>query len=282
MTLRSAPISNPTNTAHSGRGPLAVLRRAKNIKNASEPDRAALRDNAERLENWAARLVLAAIVLEAVVWASPLNPCLFKFGNFLADAAVAIGIYGEMRFGHVVADVLKISLAESIDARAELETKLWPRMLDQEQWDFVQGLKGKFPMIAIAFETDSETRWFASQIRDAFFSAGIAVAMYERAAEVHSFGTFIFEPKGFDGARAKTVEPLVELFGMMELTGTLAIITEVPTDILLAMGSTRPEMCAPLDTPMIIIGGRFVLPPPHLERLAKAAKNARDKMKGKA
>ncbi len=161
-------------------------------------------------------------------------------------------------------------------ARAELEAKLLPRMLNQDQWDFIQGLRGKFPIVAIAFETDAETRWFAGQIRDAFFSAGIPVAMYPRAAEVHSFGTFIFEPKGFDGARPRTVEPLVEIFRKAELIGSLAIITEVPTDIVIAVGSERPEMRAPLDTPMIIVGGRFVIPPPHLERAAKAAKAAMD------
>jgi hypothetical protein len=259
-----------------------VLRRAKTVKNANETERTALLGDAERLETWAAYLVLGAIVLEAVVWASPLCPFLFKFGNFIADAAVAIGIYGEMRFGHVVADILKILLTESIDARAELEKKLWPRMLDQEQWDFVQTLKGKFPIVAIAHEADTETRHFAGTIRDAFFAAGIPVAMYQRSPEVHSFGTLIYEPKGMDGARPRTVGPLVDLFGMMELVGSVAIILEVPGDILASIiERTRPEMRAPLDTPMIIVGGRFVLPPPHLEKLAKAAKAYRDAMKAK-
>jgi hypothetical protein len=149
--------------------------------------------------------------------------------------------------------------------------------LNQDQWDFIQGLRGKFSVVAIAFETDAETRWFAGQIRDAFFSAGIGVAKYPRAADVHSFGVLIFEPKGFEGARARTVGPLIEIFRKAEPI-SLAVITEVPTDILLSIEGMRPEMRAPLDTPMIIIGGRFGIPPPHLERAAKAVKAAMDAM----
>lgn len=102
-----------------------MLRRAKNIKSADEPERDRLLTDAERLETWSAWLVLGAIVLEVIVWAYPFSPPLFRFGNFAADAAVAIGIYGEMRFGHVVGDILKIRLAEAIEraAKAELETE---------------------------------------------------------------------------------------------------------------------------------------------------------------
>jgi hypothetical protein len=68
---------------------------------------------------------------------------------------------------------------------------------------------------------------------------------------------------------------------MSELIGSLAIITAVPRDILLTIEGTRPEVRAPLDVPMIIVGGRFVIPPPHLEKLARAAKAARDRMNNK-
>ena len=164
-------------------------------------------------------------------------------------------------------------------ARVELESKLVPRSLNQEQWDFIQGLRGKFSIISIAYEVDAETVWFAGQIRDAFFSAGIGVAMYPRAADVHSFGTFIFEPNGFEGSRPRTAEPLIEIFNKSEHIGSLAVITELPSDVVLSIGNTRLELRAPLDTPMIILGGRFVIPPPHLERAARAAKAARDNMR---
>lgn len=141
-----------------------------------------------------------------------LSVILTGIGNTLADAAVAVGVLGELRFGNVAGAVLKTKLAEATEraakadlARVELEAKLLPRMLNQDQWDFIQGLRGKFSIVAIAFETDAETQWFVGQIRDAFFSAGINVAVYPRAAEVHTLGILIFEPKGFDGARPRTV-----------------------------------------------------------------------------
>jgi hypothetical protein len=264
-----------------------VLRRAKNVRSAPETERDALLEDAERLENWCVGFVFAGIALEAVIAAAPLIVCLSSIltgiGNTLADAAVAVGVLGELRFGNVAGAVLKIKLSDAVEraakvdlARVALEAKLLPRMLNQDQWDFIQGLRGKFSVVAIAFETDAETRWFSSHVRDAFFSAGISVPMYPRAAEVHSFGILIFEPKGFEGAHPRTVEPLIEIFRKAELIGSLAVITEVPTDVLLSIEGARPEMRAPLDTPMIVIEGRFVIPPPHLERAATAAKAAMD------
>jgi len=124
-------MSSAANTNQIGRGPFAVLSRAKYIAYATERGRDRLLRDAERLENWAAGLVLGAIVLEAVVWISPLSPLLFKLGNFAADAAVAVGIYGEMRFGHIVSDILKFRLAaanaRAADAQEQLRRFRTPR-----------------------------------------------------------------------------------------------------------------------------------------------------------
>lgn len=144
---------------------------------------------------------------------------------------------------------------EEKHARLKLEARLQPRSLNQEQWNLIQGLSGKLLSVNIGYETDAETRWFAGQIRDAFLSAGISVGMAPRGADVHSFGTLIFEPKGFDGAGARTVGPLVEIFKDAETFGAVAIVTFLPGDIQ-----------APSDVPMIILGGRFVLTPSHLEK----------------
>lgn len=170
--------------------------------------------------------------------------------------------------------------AEADLKRAELEAKLLPRMLTQEQWDFIQGLRGTFEEVSIAYETDAETRWFASQIRDAFNSAGIRVGTVARAPEVHTFGMMIYEPKGFDGARPRTVEPLVELFRKDDISTVGGIITEIPPDIVIGISAERSEVRPLLTVPMIIVGGRFVLPPPHIERAAKMAKAARAKQTG--
>ena len=266
---------------------LPLWRFGSNVRNAADSQVEGLSEGAVLTEWLFAAIVVFGVVGEFVIAARhpPYDSWLGQWGPAYADLMVASGIAFEVIAGVVSHlcqnDLTRRSadrLKEAVDARAELEKKLWPRMLSQDQWDFIQGLAGKFPIVAIAFETDAETRWFANHIRDAFFSAKISVAMYPRAAEVHSFSTYIFEPKGFDGARARTSQPLVEIFNKAELVGSLAVITEVPTDIVAAIGATRLEMRAPLDTPMIIVGGRFVLPPPHLDRAAKEAKAARDRM----
>jgi len=54
----------------------------------------------------------------------------------------------------------------------------------------------------------------------------------------------------------KTVEPLFDIFSKSDgplIAFSLAVITGIPSDIQ-----------APVDIPMIVVGGRFVLPPPHL------------------
>lgn len=305
--IRSANISAPTHKPikNPRSNSFPAWRLTNDVMKASD---AALKDAGESCERWgggSAALVVIGVLAEVAIAAyhPQYDSFLEQWGSTLANVLVAIGVAAEVQFGRMGrrrdAELQrrsndKLGAAEKIAAeaseraeradlsRVELETKLLPRMLSQEQWDFIQGLRGKFPIIAIAFETDAETRWFASHIRDAFFSAKIPVAMYARAPEVHSVSTFLYEPKGFDVARPKTVGPLAEIFGMMDLIGSLAIITEVPTDILLSITeNTRPEMRAPLDTPMIILGGKFVVPPPHLEKLAKAAKAARDSMNKK-
>ena len=205
----------------------------------------------------------------------------------LADIEVANGFLGvEMERARAEAARANARAAEANEraskadlARAELEAKLLPRTLSQEQRDFIQTLRGRFAEIAIAFETDVETQYFAASIRDAFWAAGIKVATYPRAAGIHSSGILIYEPKGLDGSRPRTVEPLIEIFRKGDLIGPMAVIGEVPNDVVLSFSDTRPELKAPLNTPMIVVGGRFILPPPHLERAAKAAKAAMDKMK---
>ena len=262
-------------------------------------------DSFERRALWCGIMVVAGLVIEvALAFLFPHGETRLEiWGPIGADTLVALGVFGEVLFARKAKTISEEVQRESDErvaasesraaealqraeeerhARAKLEEKLQPRSLNQDQWDFIQGLRGKFPIVSIAYETDAETWWFAGQIRDAFFSAGISVAMYPRAADVHSFGTFIFEPNGFEGARPRTAEPLVEIFRIADSIGSMAVITELPTDVVLSIGNTRPEMRAPLDTPMIIVGGRFVLPPPHIEKAAMAAKATMDKMRNDA
>jgi hypothetical protein len=136
-------------------------------------------------------------------------------------------------------------------------------MLDQREWDLIQSLKGKFSAINIAHETDAEAWWFANELKKAFISAGIEGGMFSRDASVHSFGNFLFEPNGFEGARPRTVAPLVEFFKDQQSYGSAAIITGLPRDILQLAGDNEEARAYLSRTPMIIVGGRFIVPPAH-------------------
>jgi hypothetical protein len=177
--LRIMPMNNPANTAQIGRGPFAVLRRAKNVKNANDAERNALLDDAERIETWCANLVLGAIVLEAVVWISPLCPFLFKLGNFVADAAVAIGIYGEVRFGHIAGDILKMRLAEAIERAAKIEQlTAWRHVPKDKRGRLIEFLRKLDVLVILLIEYqsgDAEAFSYAAEIAKVFQEAGIAV-----------------------------------------------------------------------------------------------------------
>ena len=148
-------------------------------------------------------------------------------------------------------------------ARVQFEAQLSPRMLDQSQWDLIQSFRGKFSAINIAFETDAESWWFANELKKAFMQLGIIGGMFSRDPSVHSFSVMIFEPNGFDGARARTVGPLVELFKDQQVYGSAAIIGGLPTDILKHAGEDEEARLFLQQTPMIIVGGRFIIPPAH-------------------
>jgi hypothetical protein len=175
-------VSSAATAAQKGRGPLAVLRRAKNVKNASETERNALLEDAEHLESWCAWLVLYAILFEVVVWIAPLCPLLFKMGNALSDGAVALGILGEMRFGQVAGNILKIMLAEAVEraaqadlARAKLEAKFAYRHLTKDQYEALQTLKGAAPTVCITTVDNLEAKQFGQEIAHALRSVGIDV-----------------------------------------------------------------------------------------------------------
>jgi hypothetical protein len=195
-------MTNPASAAQSGRGVLAVLRRAKSVKNASDVERDALFNDAERIETWCANTVLGAIVLEAVVWISPLGPFLFKLGNFVADAAVAIGIYGEVRFGHVAGNILKIRLAEA-NERASAANLLAERLRTEASWRtltvaqrncIAQSLSanGEPAGLRIALlANDPESYFFAQQIATAFRDAGWNVGYSFEAYRAISTGVLL-------------------------------------------------------------------------------------------
>jgi hypothetical protein len=222
-----------------------------------------LRSEYERYSALAERIALLILVGLAVEIAAVFilhKPRLEGALTIAATALIAIGVWGEILLekrakaaGDSLVAQANERAAKADLARAELEDKLRPRMLNQAQWDFIQALAGRFEHVNIGYETDAETWWYASDVQKAFFAAGIRVGLYPRAADVHSFGTLIYEPRGFEGARPRTVEPLVEIFRRGDLPPVniaLAVITSLPTDL-----------AAPPKIPMIILGGRFLVNP---------------------
>lgn len=205
----------------------------------------------------------------------------------IADLLIAGGVGFELwfeRVARVAGDALqaeaKKSVAEANKAaeeanaraseadlkRAKLELRLQPRSFNQEQWDLIQALRGKFSAVNIAYETDGETSWFAEQVRQALVAAKISVRMYERPPHIHTFGTMIFEPSGFDGAKPRSTGPLMEIFEKSDVRTALAFTMQIPNDILALIANREmPVSGKPsppsLSQPMIILGGRFVLPP---------------------
>lgn len=230
-------------------------------------------------------LVVLCVIAEWLIARDQPPYELFLRESAWADAGIAIGIVGEVLFGmwsgHIQTELRDRSnkrVADAIEraanadlARVELEAQLSPRMLNQEQWDLIQSLKGKFSEINIGFETDAEAWWFATELKNAFMSVGIPGVLVPRNATVHSFGNFIFEPEGFDGARPRTVGPLVELFKAEHQLkyGSAAIIGGLPTDILQLAGNDEEALRSLQKTPMIIVGGRFIVPPAHWPKPSK-------------
>jgi hypothetical protein len=233
-------------------------------------------------------VVVVAVIVELgiAILHPPYDSSLQKWGSSATDAFIAIGIVGEVFFG-MVQTRLQTEIRRRSDekvaeataraaeanerasqadlARTELEAQLSPRMLNQEQWDLIQSIKGKFSAINIGFETDAEAWWFAGQLKNAFRSVGIKGEMLSRDPSVHSFGILIFDPKGFDESRPRTVEPLVKLFKPENQLryGSAAIITGLPEDVLQQAGDNEEARSQLIQTPMIIVGGRFIVPPDH-------------------
>ena len=102
-----------------------MLRRARNLKDATETERDQLRKDAERLEDDCILLIFFGIALNAVFAFASLLALLPPVGEgiayLLGSAAIAIGVYGEVRFGHIGTDILRLKLAEAIEHLGVLE-----------------------------------------------------------------------------------------------------------------------------------------------------------------
>jgi hypothetical protein len=142
---------------------------------------------------------------------------------------------------------------EERHARAKLESQLQSRTLSQEQWDMIQGLRGKFRFVSLVHEADFEAHWYANQFAFAFNSAGIGFAWYRRAADVHTAGIMVYDPHAIVNPDGTMTSPdgdlLASIFTKSESFASVMIFNKLPTDV-----------SAPHDLPALIIGGRTILP----------------------
>ena len=91
-------------------------------------------------------------------------------GNTLADAAVAIGVLGELRFGNVAGAVLKIKLADAVERAANAENKSATAL----------GLGGA------ALGAADEARAAADSIDDCGMAMGMAAKALREVAELRA------------------------------------------------------------------------------------------------
>ena len=144
----------------------------------------------------------------------------------------------------------------------ELKEHGTPRTLSKEQFDALQELRGKIKAINIAAETDAESQWLASQLVVALQAAGIEVRSYDRGAAVHSTaGIMLYDAYMFENPQGKPTagEPLSSALKSAGLEPA-SLLGRMPLDI-----------GAPIDVPMIIVGGKsffhatspYLGPPTH-------------------
>jgi hypothetical protein len=185
--------------------------------------------------------------------------------TIIANVLIMAGVWGELWFlkrartaddsrvaqAEIAVAEAKARASEADRARAELEVQLRPRTLTEEQIDMIEGLRGKLAAVAIARETDAESHWFAQQIAMAFSAAGIGVLQYRRAPDIHTAAMSIYDPLWVvSDSNPKLVEPLVDIFRKTD-----------PSLVIIGGPMPPPDIPAPPGIPIIIVGGRFALPP---------------------
>jgi hypothetical protein len=165
MAANAAPTTKP----QAGFGPFEVFRRAKNVKNASLEERRAILESAERYEGWSLVSVIAGVVLEAILFVTPISNQCLRVGEFVADMLVGLGIWVEFRYGSVSGSVLKTNLAE---AEEQLVKLAW-RNLDDIQAKLLRDGLEQLPVGTVQFWiwADAESAYFVRNwLRKAFDS----------------------------------------------------------------------------------------------------------------
>jgi hypothetical protein len=120
-----------------------------------------LRNSISKNENcseWGGIAVVFGLVVEVVLTATYRHgeSIIEAWGPVVADILIALGVAAEILFARKArskSETLQLRSAEKVAeanarataadlARVKLEAQLAPRMLNQEQWDLIQSLKG--------------------------------------------------------------------------------------------------------------------------------------------
>jgi hypothetical protein len=212
--------------------------------------------------------VVIGLVIEVVLaFAHQKNASFIEnWAPVLSAFLVAVGVFGEIHFSGKASkseeELRRISNEKVAEANerastanlemVRLQVQLAARTISEEQFNILQKLKGKVRAVIVASDVDAEPAWFAHLIALVLQKADIEVGLITRKAEAHSTGNFICDRLAFhnpNGA-ATNGEPLFSAFNDAGIPMS-GIVGVLPMDF--------PEI--PADIPIIVIGGRFVIPP---------------------
>jgi hypothetical protein len=151
----SAPVANPNQKL---RNPFPRWRLKNGLMSASDQELEASVESCERWALWCAGLLVLGVVAE-VVLAPPYDSFLEQWGSAFANAAVAIGVGGEVLFG-------RMTSSRQHEIARRLRAGLAPRTLALEP--FLAALEGiPAPTLAVRvlfLKDDRESLQLAEQI----------------------------------------------------------------------------------------------------------------------
>jgi hypothetical protein len=267
--MSTAASNTPPKKPIQSGGVFAALRRKKNVINANEGELEAIVSSGERLANWCALLIFAGLVTEAILVFVPLSPFGVKVGAFVTDSLIAAGVFGELFFhnrsSHAQGELMrrsndrlaeiefangfleeKAAMAVERAAKAELETeqlraKIAPRALTKEQFDALQGLKGKVSKVYLMMDSDSEVLQFGMQIVSALLKQDIEVKWLTAPLGWPSQDIQVWLPESEMSSSER--HPLAVALNKAGLGGLVMSLANISLDV-------------PRDVPIIRVGGK--------------------------
>jgi hypothetical protein len=209
----------------------------------------------ELLEFGGGILVVLGLLVEIALAANTKD----AWSLVVANSLIAIGVIMEIRFGGNARAESEERAAEANEraanadlARIELEKQLAARTITKEQFEILKKLKGKISAVIVASEVDVEPSWFASVLATALGEVGLEVRIASRKAGAHGTGNMIYDKLAFSNPNGEPTngEPL---FSILNEAGIpiISVLARCPMDLF----NETP------DVPIIIIGGRFLVPP---------------------